>query len=259
MKSNLNDVIKQVQKSFISHSPEILTGVGIAGFVMAGIWAVKNTPKAVELIKHDSRKAHDGNSYAYTKTEAVKSCWKCYVPSVIMSGVSAGCLIGAVSINCKRNAALITACTLSETALKEYQAKVVDTIGEKKDQAIRDSISQDKVDANPVKDTEIIITDTGTTLCYDEISGRYFMSDMETIRRAQNEINRMLIDEGTASLNDFYYEIHLENTGAGEQLGWHIDTGMMDITFGAVLTPEKKPCISVGHRVPPKANFTHIM
>lgn len=125
------------------------------------------------------------------------------------------CLIGASSTNLRRNAALATAYTLSESTLKEYQEKVVETIGEKKEQSIRDSVSKDKMVKNPVR--EVILTESGgNTICYDVLSGRYFKSDRDKITRVMNELNRQMRDEMYVTLNDFYYELGLDGTKMGD-------------------------------------------
>ena len=79
---------------------------------------------------------------------------------------------------------------------------MVETIGKKKEQAIRDDIAKDRVTANPVR--EVVVTDRGSTLCYDSLSGRYFKSDIETLRKTVNDLNRRMRDEMFISLNDFY-------------------------------------------------------
>ncbi len=63
--------------------------------------------------------------------DIIKTAWPCYIPAAV-GAISVFCLIGASSTNLRRNAALATAYTLSESTLKEYQEKVVETIGEKR-------------------------------------------------------------------------------------------------------------------------------
>lgn len=67
----------KIGRSLKKASPTILTCIGVAGVVATAVLAVKATPKADSLIKADSRRNHDGDPYAATKLEAVKSCWKC--------------------------------------------------------------------------------------------------------------------------------------------------------------------------------------
>ena len=48
-KSNITNIIKGIKASISRHSPEILTGIGIAGMVTTTILADKATPKAIKL------------------------------------------------------------------------------------------------------------------------------------------------------------------------------------------------------------------
>lgn len=74
----------KIGRSLKKASPTILTCIGAAGVVATAVLAVKATPKADSLIKADSRRNHDGDPYAATKLEAVKSCWKCYIPRGVL-------------------------------------------------------------------------------------------------------------------------------------------------------------------------------
>lgn len=77
------------------YSPVALSCVASVGVIVTVVTAVKATPKAVELVKADSRKNHDGDPYAYTRKEAFMSAWKCYIPTAafglstisLMSGI----------------------------------------------------------------------------------------------------------------------------------------------------------------------------
>ena len=118
----------------------------------------------------------------------IKGAWTCYIPAAVTGCISVFCLIGASSVNVRRNAALATAYTLSESALKEYQEKVIETIGEKKEQSVKGTPCQRTgLTETPVSSREIIITERGNTLCYDAISGRYFKSDIDKLKKAENE------------------------------------------------------------------------
>ena len=82
--------------------------------------------------------------------------------------------------------------SLTESTLKEYKAKVVETIGENKERKVREDIIQDKLDAAPMATREIIITGGGDQLCCDILSERYFKSDIEKLRRSENKIVKNL-------------------------------------------------------------------
>lgn len=267
--------LKDIRTSLSKHSPEILTGVGIAGMLATTVMAVKATPKALECIdkeidrqnKELIREAKE-NGYnvcpqvsVLKPVEMIKVTWKCYIPAAVTGVTSIACLIGASSVNARRNAALATAYNVTRTALTEYKDKVVETIGEKKEHAIRENIAKDKIENDPVTNKEVIMTDKGNTLCYDAHSGRYFYSDIDTIKRAITKINRTLVtsSEMYASLNDFYNEIGLEPTKIGYDLGWNIDDGEIDIEFSSQLATDGRPCLVITYTVSPDYNYSKYM
>lgn len=251
-KLNLSNIAKGIRTAIKKHSPEILTGIGIAGMISTSVLAVRATPKALILI--GEKKDEDG-VYKLTPIETIKTVWTCYVPAAVTGCLSVACLIGASSVNVRRNAALATAYTLSESALKEYQEKVIETIGEKKEQSVRDSIAKDRIDQNPVTNREIIITEKGNTLCYDVISGRYFKSDIDKLKKVENELNRQMRDDMYISLNDFYYEIGLNPTSVGDDLGWNIDHGYIELSFSSQLADEGTPCLVIDYKVAPRYEY----
>ena len=186
----------------------------------------------------------------------VKTTWKCYIPAAVTCGVSIACLIGASSVNLKRNAALATAYKLSETALAEYRDAVVETIGEKKERTVRDKVAEERVKKNPVTKSDVIVTGNGTTLCFDAISGRYFQSSMQKIESAKNKINERMLCENYVSLNDLYDELGMEPTKIGEDLGWNIFTDrLIDISFSSQLADDGTPCLVMDYSVAPRHEY----
>lgn len=250
---NIQQLVKTTGQIMKKHSPEILTGIGVAGMVATTIMAVKATPKAILLI---NEKEVELRAEKLTKKEVVQTVWKCYIPAAVTGVASVACIIGASSINAKRNAALATAYTLTETALKEYKDKVVETIGEKKESEIRGAIAQDKLKNDPVIQADVIETAKGKTLCYDALSGRYFRSDVDKIKRAEYELNKQLLNEGYISLNDFYYEIELEPIKVGDKLGWSArQERYIEVKFGSALTTEQEPCLVLDFSVAPLYDY----
>lgn len=250
-KQTITSALKGAERALKKHSPEILTGIGIAGMIATTVTAVKATPKALRLI--DEKEIQENKRL--TATEVVKTTWKCYIPAAVTGTLSVACLIGASSVSLKRNAALATAYTISETALKDYREKAVEVVGEKKAQAIQDAVAKDKIAKDPVEGKEIIMTGTDDVLCYDVLSGRYFKSSQEKINRAVNEVNRNMRTEMYVSLNDFYYEIGLDGIGLGEHLGWNIEKGYMDVQFGSHLASNGTPCLVIAYSVAPQYGY----
>lgn len=272
-KSNVVKLLKGVQTAITKHSPEILTGIGIAGMITTTVLAVKATPKAARLLEDERNRQNyelvkEARLNGYDSCEqidklkpleVIKVAWKPYIPAAITCVLSVTCLVGASSVSLRRNAAIATAYKLSETALTEYRDKVIETVGEKKEEVIRDKVAEEKIKNDPVTKSDVIITQKGDTLCYDTVSGRYFKSDIEKIKRAVNELNRRMTYDVYVSLNEFYDELDLEHTVMGDDLGWNIDNGLIDVDFSAQIADDGNPCIVVNYRIAPRYDYSRLI
>ena len=249
---NTKEFGKMLRRGYQKHNTTILTGFGMVGMLSAGVMAVRATPKALMLI--EDRKC-DLEVEKLTKRETVKTVWRCYLAPVLTATVSATCLLGANKSNVRKNAALTAGYALSETASKEYQAKVLETIGEKKERGIRDAIAKDHVENIPVSKSEVIITKKGDTLSFDVISGRYFKSNIDCMKAIENEMNERLLNEGYVSLNDLYYELGLSELPMGSELGWRYDDGLIKLVYSSQIADNNEPCIVLDYRLRPKAGY----
>ena len=253
--SGMANFIKKAKITVIKHGPEILTGIGVAGMITSTVLAVKATPKALKLI---DEKKKELDVEKLPPVETVKATWKCYIPAAISGAASVTCIIGASSVSAKRNAALATAYALSETALTEYRSKVVETLGEKKDEAVMHAVAKDKIEKTPIDKQHIIFTNNGETLFLDILSGRHFKSDINKVQQAVNSFNESLLKDDCLPLNEFYYYLGLPETKLGESMGWNIEGGLIDIYRTPHLIEingEDVPCIAINYRVPPKYGY----
>lgn len=256
MNEKLTNFFKSTRTFLEKHSPEILTGIGVAGMITTTILAVKSTPKALILIEEKKKEL---GTDELTAIEVVKTAWKPYIPALALGIASASCIIGASAVNAKRNAALATAYAISERTLVRYRDKIIDTIGEKKEKEVREKIAQDEVDKNKVSNNGVIVTSKGNTLCRDAISGRYFRSDIDKIKKIVNELNRQMIYQNYISLNDFYYELGLDPVKNGSALGWNLDSGLIELDFSTCLAENDEPCVVIDYLVGPRYEFDKLM
>lgn len=277
--TNIMEMVKNLGGMFSKNSPSILTGVSVAGLVTTTILGIRTTPKALAVIDQfvwDRYEAEvpdtsqisfhkwlglgdDVDSYDWTarlkyptKKEIINLTWKIYLPTIVTGVVTIACIIGANHISMRRNAALASLYGLTEAAFKEYQTKVVETIGRNKELKIRDDISADRIKKNPPGTNEVIITGRGPVLCFDSLSGRYFRSDIEKIRRVIYEFKTDLMTDMFLSLNDLYYRLGLSNIALGDQMGWSIDNDRFDIQFSTQLGDEGEPCLVLNYSVEPR-------
>lgn len=250
--NKLKIVAKHVKNEIVKHGPEIATGVGIALGVSTTILAVKATPKAVQLL--DDRKEEEGVE-KLPPVETIKTVWKCYIPALATGALSVTCLILASTTNKKRQAALAAAYALSETTLKEYREKVVETVGEEKEKEVREAVAKDRIEREPVRD--IPASDGEDWLCYEMLTGRYFKSNKNKIDKAVNEINYQILNHNYASLNDFFSLINLAHADIGYYLGWRVDVhGMLQIeTYTKEQEETGIPCLVIDYVTRPTYDF----
>lgn len=257
-KFNISGAFKALSMSAAEHLPGILTAVGVTGMVTSIIFAVRATPKALELIEEEKE---EKQVEKLDPISTVKVTWKCYIPTVATAALSTVCIIEGCHVNNRRNAALAAAYTLSDSAFREYQQKVVETVGEKKEDKIRSDVAQEKANREVQRDKPIIITGRGTQRCYDSLSQRTFESDIETLRQKANDLNDAIQDEMFISVNEWYDAIGLPyydppgSTAAGREvgdnIGWENGKGKIKLEFDSILI-DGVPHVYVGYQIVPK-------
>lgn len=242
-------IVRKAGKNIDRHSPEILTGTGIVGVISTAVLAHRAANIALLMVEQERcDRIFDTND----PREIIKIAWKAYVPVFISGTLTIGSILLAHKIHTDRMAAMTGLYTVANTALHDYQDKVASLLGEKKDRQVRESVIQDKLDKNPVETSEVFITGLGDYLCFDDWSGRYFKSDIETIRRCMNDFNKDIWHDSYRTLNEFYDMIGLEDIDSGRNMGWDVDNGLLDIRFTAKIATNGEPCIVLEYIVQPK-------
>lgn len=222
----LKNTVKAAAGAVKKNAPTILTAISAASTVSAVIFAVKATPKAIILLE-EARRAKGED---LTPQERFNAVWKLYVPTAVMTGVSIGSAIGATHVSAKRNAALAGLYSTSQMAMQEYQNKIVETIGEKKEREVKEEIAKDHAVEAARNPHTVLETGRGDNLYYDDYNGRFFRSSKNDIDRACLAITKRLHSgEMTIGLNELWWEMGLPNTGGGEEMGF---------------TPDNPPCFS---------------
>lgn len=261
----MRPTVQMIKAGISREAPSILTGIAFAGVPVSLYFAIKETPIASKAIQKEQALRYDDWLERYKQNpsigefdeelkwwEYIKYTWKIYLPMVLSGVITLVCIVGSNRILIGRNTALLSLYTLTEAAMREYQAKVIEQLGEKKEEKIRDAIAQDRLDKNPIQGQDIILTGKGDHLFYDTYSGRYFKSDIEKVRKLQNDFNAELINEMYKSINDFYDLLGLEPVIAGNNKGWDVNHGMLDIKYSAKIATDGEPCIVMDYWVQPK-------
>lgn len=256
---NIGAIVKRAQKAAADNTPTILTALGVTGLVTTAVLTGRASFKAAEVMAVQHHKLVDNEFEPLSTFEKVKivfpDIWKYYVPAVGTGAVTIACIVCANHISTRRTAAIASAYSIAQEGFREYREKVVDKIGEEKEQAVRDEIAQEQVSKNPPP--QIILSGKGEVLCLDTYSGRYFNSDMETIREAVNDINWQILNDNYAALTDFWEKIGLSRTSESDEMGWNIDA-KFEVDYGSAIAEDGRPCITIGFRTIPIRGYFHL-
>lgn len=252
----MNKVIFTAKK----HSPEILTGIGIAGMITGTILAVKATPKALDIIA-DIKNTTDENDKKETAKRITKRVFPCYIPAVVASLGGATCIIASTKVSLRRNAALAAAYTMAEDSLIRYQNKVTELFGEKKAKQVEQSIAEDRLKENPIsKENELYFASQEGMWVYEPISKIYFKVGVNKLDAYLNNINFRLNQERYLSLNEIWDELEITSLikklgldeTIGNQLGYNVDWGLMSFGSCYGAKDDNIPCriIDYGRNIP---------
>ena len=232
-----------IRKNVKEHSPVILSIAAGVGTIATAYLTARASFKAAEVI----RKYENENALWANKKEQLKGrtklVWKLYIPPAVSTVGTIVCIAESSRIGFKKTLAAQSALAFSQQAFSNYRDKVVEEFGPHNDRKIRDKIAEEHVHNDPPCSQDAVLIGSGSVLCCELYTGRYFNSDMETLRRAANNINARLNKHDYATLDDFYYEISLARTSYSGQAGWKSDK-LMELVFSTVLTDDGRPCLA---------------
>lgn len=199
--------------------PEILTGLSIGGVILTAVNASKATIVAQDILY--------GENIPEDPKAEFQATWKCYIPTVISGAATVGLIIGARCASARQTQAMASAYLLTQSTLQAYQEKVVEKIGERKANAIREDARVVVADrqAPPTivatSSKEACDTGHGNTLFYDLPSDTYFRSDVNYIKTKFRDINDYVRDgyQEDYRQNEILAEIGLPGTKYGMERG----------------------------------------
>ena len=275
--SFLNNLIKEANKVPVladKNAPLLLMLAGIGGLAATVVSAVKATPLAIDKMDDEIAKRYEKGEIEYEELpmsvnksdmefrfdelgpkQIVKSCWKCYVPTVILGALSISSFIGSYKVNTARLTAMTAMYEFTANAYDRYRrnvAKVSPKTDVKATKAARDErvkdIPESKFDGLP----------EGKEVCIDLYTGNVFYSTREDVLLAVNKIkDKFLAGEMFISLNEFYDEVDADHVGVGDDVGWSPDTDL-DIQFDSMLR-NGKPCLTIGYFANPRFDYGSLM
>lgn len=261
MKEKIMGIVETLCGKAKDHSPEILTGVAIAGAVTSVILSVRATIKADELI--EEKKFVDETDTLEVK-EVVKTTWKLYIPTALSLLSAIAAMILSTKEGYKRAAALSAAYSLSESALSAYRDKLKEELSDEDYEKIKK-----KADEQCIRNgiTFAPRAKDGCKLCYDLTSGGYFYSEPGAtdfsfelaIKEAIVKFNTNLDDDVCLCVNEFFSMIDERNSRFGDIMVVDREHSKLSVEFGSILDENREPHLTIRYDdcVIPKYGYSY--
>jgi len=231
---NITSYVKTVRSVITANSPVLLLGTTITGVVTTG------------------EPGEDAPNL--TPQEIVQLTWPSFTLPTISAAGTIAAAVGTHTVHTKRANAMAALYAVTSNKLDDMTERAEELLGPKKTQQLQNDVAQKALTRRSMdEDAEVYMTNEGEELCFDEWSGRYFMGSVQGIESAINDVNRQIIDQGDACLNDFYESVGLNSIEIGETFGW--SGTKIEARFAAVTSKDGRPAISVGFHKAPKAGL----
>lgn len=250
----LNILAKQAKQAIANNSPTILTALGVTGTLTVAYLTGRASFKAADIIRTVEIERELNNDPKLDNWDKVDLVWQQYVPAAGVAAMTVASIIGANHISTKRVAAFASAYSMAEKGFAQYKDKVLEKVGEKKEREVRDEVARQQIEDHPLSKSKIIITGMGDHLCFDAHSGRYFQGDIEKVRSAVNDINFEIINNGYASVSDYWALLNIDPTDGSDDLGWNTDK-KLECGYSSQLNKEGQPCLVVTFKSSPRPRF----
>lgn len=240
---NFNQLSNLLKSNAKQHSPLILSVAAGVGTITTAYLAAKASFKAAKVIDRYEELEGISDDRKERIKDRIKITWRLYIPTAISGTATIVCIAGSNRVGARKLLASQAALSVSQQLYSDYREKVIEQFGDKKEELVRAAVAEDRLKENPPPSQEVLVTGPGNVLCCEMFTGRYFTSDMESLRKAQNDLNHKLVSQDYATMDDFYYMIGLKPTSYSGEMGWGSGR-LMELQFTTVLTDDGRPCLA---------------
>lgn len=216
---------------FDKRGTTLLTGAGIAFDISCAI----TTGRACVLANRIIEAKTEEYGRTLTPKEKVEETWQLFVVPGILGVAGGACHIGSTVKSHRKQAALMSVATATETAYERLKDEIPEVVGKNKADKIEESVVQKNAkEHQPSRDTDIInITKPESfgprdTLMFDNMQGLWYRSNTEELLAIQNTLNAMLNDcrndggvsKDPVSLTEYNYELGIKPGELASRYVW---------------------------------------
>lgn len=231
----------------------VLVGVGLIGGALAAIKAVKDTPKAMEIIALKKEELQVDKLPVKT---VVSSCWKIYTPSILMGVLSGCCIVYGQYYTSKELVGMTALYGATASNLQRYK-DAVNTTSPEIAKAVKDKVAEtavkDTCEKNKITAVEPI--GEGKFWCVDSLTGQCFKATKKKLKDAEIAINDRRINQDYASLSDLMYEFGCNNSILTDDIGWRVTDGKIKLEYTDAIVLNGVPHLYVECYPQPRENF----
>ena len=256
----MTPIFESAKVFFKAHGPEILTSAAVVGVATTIYTTTRATVKACDIVhEYKNELAWDRIDHSeevpLKPQDLIRLCWKAYIPVMTSAAITITCIVASNRISSVQTAAVAALYNVTDRAFSEYKEAAKEKLGEAATAEVRDTANEHIVQSDtPPEPGEVISTGYGSVLCKDSVSGRYFYSSADTIRRAENDINKRVLQDDIISLTEFYDILNIPETRISDAIGWDLESPL-EVHITTSLTADDRPCLYVEYDVKPIANL----
>lgn len=209
----------------------ILTLVSVAGVIVTTVSAIRETPKAIKLLKQAKEEKGDELS----KPEMIITAGSAYLPTAVFGLSTIACIFGANMLNKRTQASIVSAYALVNKSFKEYRDTLIELKGEEVDREIRDNIMRTH--------SEVHITDLDQPdlkiKFVESYSGQEFFAYEREVMDAEYHLNRNFCLRGYATINEFAELLGINPVSSDDRIMWAVEDELYWIDFEHYVKQDK--------------------
>lgn len=217
---SLSQILRKSSMYIKKKSPLIFTLAGSVGVVATAVLAAKAAPKAMKTYTDIN------DDETIDAAEYIKLSWRLYIPTALTGAATIACIFWANVLSYRQQAAIASAYIMLERTYKDYKDRAKELYGPDASKQIHGSIIKEKYDPD-----QFISRDGETFIFYEEHYGNLFERTMLDVQIAEYNLNRKLVIDGEATVNDFLRFLNLDEIEGGDIIGWSIEAGAVSYNY----------------------------
>ena len=240
---SIADVFRNTSSVVRTNSPVLLTIVGAIGVVGTAVLSVRAGAQAHEALFLEQSRREEPMTFR----EEFGLVWRYFIPPLSVAAVTVTAIVASNRIDARRAAAMAAAMSLTDKAFADYKDKVVEVIGPKGEDKVREAQAESYLRNNPYDSLNVHRIGPGDMLMYDTLIGKYLVGDVQTVRKIHNDLNKRLFQGSHSQImvDDYCSALGIPPFDATRDLFWQPENPLEFDTNKAKVAEDGTPCVVI--------------